>query len=93
MLPSGEKMEFLSWTLQTIVKQWRNHSEEDMRVDNMVAVKMPMVTFVRFGQFKKHKSKILNQILSPQGQHHSFFWHDELRDGSVRLSSLMVWLS
>ena len=55
-----------------------------MRVDNMVAVKMPMVTFVRFGQFKKHKSKILNQILSPQGQHHSFFWHDELRDGSVR---------
>ena len=65
------------------MKQWKNHGEEGMREDNMVAVKMPIVTFVRFGHFKKHKSKLLNQILSPKGQQHNFFWHDELRDTTV----------
>ena len=66
-----------------------------MRENNMVAEKTPIVTFVRFGQFKKHKSKLLNQILSPKGQQHDFFWHDELRDSTVesKLSEGLVELA
>uniref|UniRef100_A0A1B8XV95 VLIG-type G domain-containing protein n=1 Tax=Xenopus tropicalis TaxID=8364 RepID=A0A1B8XV95_XENTR len=88
LLPAGDGPEctFMLWGLRDIVKRWRPHTLADSKgfvEENLVQVEMPFFSFVRLGQNKLSKSKILNQVLSPAQQNLEFFFHDNMEVGST----------
>eukprot|EP00079_Xenopus_tropicalis_P039044 XP_017952815.1 PREDICTED: up-regulator of cell proliferation-like isoform X2 [Xenopus tropicalis] len=100
LLPAGDGPEctFMLWAMRDIVKRWRPHTLADSKgfvEGNLVQVEMPLFSFVRLGQSKLSKSKILNQVLSPAQQYQDFFIHEnmvgenikrEISDGLVEIS-------
>ncbi|XP_018095756.1 up-regulator of cell proliferation [Xenopus laevis] len=89
LLPAGDGpgCTFMLWALRDIVKRWRPHSlaeSKGFKEDSVVNISMPIFSFVRLGQNKMSKSKILNQVLSPPQQGHSFFIHDNMERGNIK---------
>ncbi|KAM3915976.1 up-regulator of cell proliferation-like [Leptodactylus fuscus] len=87
LLPAGDGSgcTFMLWAMRDIVKKWRPQSLEEskgFREDNVVNIEMPIFSFVRLGPNKLSKSKLLNQILSPE-QHHDFFIHKNMEGGNI----------
>eukprot|EP00079_Xenopus_tropicalis_P039045 XP_017952816.1 PREDICTED: LOW QUALITY PROTEIN: up-regulator of cell proliferation-like [Xenopus tropicalis] len=87
LLPAGDGPEctFMLWAMRDIVKRWRPHTLADSKgfvEENLVQVEMPLVSFVRLGQSKLSKSKILNQVLSPAQQNLDFI-HDNMEGGNI----------
>uniref|UniRef100_A0A1B8XVS2 VLIG-type G domain-containing protein n=1 Tax=Xenopus tropicalis TaxID=8364 RepID=A0A1B8XVS2_XENTR len=88
LLPAGDGPEctFMLWAMRDIVKRWRPHTVADNKgfvEENLVQVEMPLFSFVRLGQSKLSKSKILNQVLSPAQQYQDFFIHDNMKGGNI----------
>uniref|UniRef100_F6RAG6 Upregulator of cell proliferation n=1 Tax=Xenopus tropicalis TaxID=8364 RepID=F6RAG6_XENTR len=88
LLPAGGGPEctFMLWGLRDIVKRWRPHTLADSKgfvEENLVQVEMPFFSFVRLGQSKLSKSKILNQVLSPAQQNQDFFIHENMEGGNI----------
>eukprot|EP00079_Xenopus_tropicalis_P038917 XP_017952688.1 PREDICTED: up-regulator of cell proliferation-like [Xenopus tropicalis] len=88
LLPAGDGPEctFMLWGLRDIVKRWRPHTLAENKgfvEENLVQVEMPLFSFVRLGQSKLSKSKILNQVLSPAQQYQDFFVHDNMVGGNI----------
>ena len=73
----------LSWSLQTLVKTWRQQSSADVSENNIVNVKMPLVSCISLGPFSNSKSKILNQLLSTRYHQHNVFWSNEFTEGEA----------
>uniref|UniRef100_A0A803K5C2 Up-regulator of cell proliferation-like n=1 Tax=Xenopus tropicalis TaxID=8364 RepID=A0A803K5C2_XENTR len=77
---------FMLWAMRDIVKRWRPHTYTESKgfiEENLVQVEMPLFSFVRLGQSKLSKSKILNQVLSPAQQYQDFFIHDNMEGGNT----------
>ncbi|KAE8578135.1 hypothetical protein XENTR_v10023346 [Xenopus tropicalis] len=88
LLPAGDGPEctFMLWAMRDIAKRWRPHTLVDSKgfvEENLVRVEMPLFSFVRLGQSKLSKSKILNQVLSPAQQYQDFFIHDNMKGGNI----------
>ncbi|KAE8578128.1 hypothetical protein XENTR_v10023339 [Xenopus tropicalis] len=89
LLPAGDGPEctFMLWAMRDIVKRWRPHTLADSKgfvEENLVQVEMPLLSFVRLGQSKLSKSKILNQVLSPYHKKHDFFIHETMEGGNIK---------
>ncbi|KAM5151688.1 uncharacterized protein ACMZJ9_009929 [Mantella aurantiaca] len=90
LLPStgdGSPCTFLLWAMRGIVKKWRPHSLTDskgFKEKNVANTPMPIFSFVRLGEDKLSKSKILNQILNPAQQHHNFFIYHDMEGGNIK---------
>ncbi|XP_031749401.1 interferon-induced very large GTPase 1-like isoform X1 [Xenopus tropicalis] len=89
LLPAGDGPEctFMLWAMRDIVKRWRPHTLADSKgfvEENLVQVEMPLLSFVRLGQSKLSKSKILNQVLSPAQQYQDFFVHENMEGGNIK---------
>ncbi|XP_068103308.1 up-regulator of cell proliferation-like [Hyperolius riggenbachi] len=85
LLPAGDRSHctFMLWAMRDIVKRWRPESLINIngfREESVVNISMPFISFVRLGEKKKSKSKILNQVINP-AQQHNFFIHDNM-DGA-----------
>ncbi|XP_075037378.1 interferon-induced very large GTPase 1-like [Mixophyes fleayi] len=93
LLPAGDgsNCTFMLWAMRDIVKKWSPQSLDDskgFREDNLVNISMPFFSFVRLGKCNLSKSKILNQVLSPDQQNHNFHVHRDMDGGnSVRETS------
>ncbi|XP_041432156.1 up-regulator of cell proliferation isoform X2 [Xenopus laevis] len=88
LLPAGDAPEytFMLWAMRDIVKRWRPHTLAENKgfiEENLVEVEMPLLSFVRLGQSKLSKSKILNQMLCPAQQNQDFFIHDNMKGGNI----------
>ncbi|OCT59054.1 hypothetical protein XELAEV_18001542mg [Xenopus laevis] len=88
LLPAGDGPEctFMLWAMRDITKRWRPHTQAENKgfiEENLVQVEMPLLSFVRLGQSKLSKSKILNQVLSPAQQYQDFFIHDNMLGGNI----------
>ncbi|XP_035274034.1 interferon-induced very large GTPase 1-like [Anguilla anguilla] len=80
-----QEVSFLLWALRSIVKKWTPQSlipRKGFIEDNMVVIKMPTVSFVRLGNCKESKSKILNEVLSDG--HLSFFVNRHMEQGDIK---------
>uniref|UniRef100_H3AFV1 VLIG-type G domain-containing protein n=1 Tax=Latimeria chalumnae TaxID=7897 RepID=H3AFV1_LATCH len=80
----------LVWALRDIVKKWRPHSMESskgVREENLVVTKMPAISFIRLGNCKLSKSKILNEVFGNREQQQNFFIHHNLQCGDIRTIS------
>nr|DBA18992.1 TPA: hypothetical protein GDO54_014880 [Pyxicephalus adspersus] len=89
LLPAGDgsRCTLMLWAMRDIVKKWRPRSLADIkgyREENVVDISMPVFSFVRLGENKLSKSKILNQILNPAQQHHNFFIHHDMEGGNIK---------
>ncbi|XP_040211930.1 up-regulator of cell proliferation-like [Rana temporaria] len=89
LLPAGKGYHctFMLWTLRGIVKRWKSQylSENGELVeDSLVNKSTPIFSFMRFGEYSISKSQILNQIISPEGQHHAFFIHRDMNGGNTK---------
>ena len=82
-LVRGHRPVLLSWSLQTVVKTWRQQGSADVSEKNIVNVKMPLVSCISLGPFSNSKSKVLNQLLSTQYHQHNVFWCNELTEGEA----------
>ncbi|PIO40976.1 hypothetical protein AB205_0147990 [Aquarana catesbeiana] len=94
----GPECTFMLWAMRGIVKKWRPQSLADSKgfiEDSLVNVPMPTISFVRLGNCRLSKSKILNQLLgTPQHQHEHFIHRDmeggnaarKISDGLVEIS-------
>ncbi|XP_053550715.1 up-regulator of cell proliferation [Bombina bombina] len=83
----GPNCTFMLWAMRDIVKRWRPISlvkSKGFMEDNLVNISMPTFSFVRLGKSKLSKSKILNTIISPSGQYHDFFIHDNMECGNIQ---------
>ncbi|XP_075034946.1 interferon-induced very large GTPase 1-like [Mixophyes fleayi] len=93
LLPTGDgsNCTFMLWAMRDIVKRWRPQSLDDskgFREDNLINISMTFCSFVRLGKCNSSKSKILNQVLSPDQQNHNFHVHRDMDGGnSVRKTS------
>ncbi|XP_068103285.1 up-regulator of cell proliferation-like [Hyperolius riggenbachi] len=88
LLPSGDgsNCTFMLWAMRDIVKKWRPGSlanSKGFREDNLVNIPMPIFSFVRLGQTKLSKSKMLNQVLNSAQLHNNFFIHDNMEGGNI----------
>ncbi|XP_069812373.1 up-regulator of cell proliferation-like [Dendropsophus ebraccatus] len=86
VLPADEKKPctFLLWPMRDIIKKWRPTSllsSKGFREENLVNISMPIFSFMRFGNCSLSKSKILNNVLSPNYTHHDFFVHQDIECG------------
>ncbi|XP_031749621.1 up-regulator of cell proliferation [Xenopus tropicalis] len=82
---NGSSFTFMLWVMRDIVKRWRPESlseSKGFREENLVQIKMQTFSFVRLGQSKLSKSKILNQVLSPAHLNHNWFVHDNMEGGN-----------
>ncbi|XP_030065483.1 up-regulator of cell proliferation isoform X2 [Microcaecilia unicolor] len=100
LLPPSEnaRSTLMLWAMRDIVKKWRPHSLKDSKgfqEDCLVLIPMPTISFVRIGNCRLSKSKILNEILSPPQQHHDFFIHRNMDSGNIprRISDGLVEIS
>ncbi|XP_075037381.1 interferon-induced very large GTPase 1-like [Mixophyes fleayi] len=83
LLPAGDGTDctFMLWAMRDIVKRWRPLSSADSKgfsEDNLVNIYMPFFSFVRLGKCNISKSKILNQVLSPDSQNHNYHVHRDM---------------
>ncbi|XP_077303291.1 interferon-induced very large GTPase 1-like [Lithobates pipiens] len=88
LLPAadGSDCTLLLWAMRDVVKKWRPQSLSDskgFREENVVNISMPIFSFVRLGDTKLSKSKILNQVLNPTQQNQNFFIHDDIEGGNI----------
>ncbi|XP_053550902.1 interferon-induced very large GTPase 1 [Bombina bombina] len=88
LLPDVDEPDFtlMLWAMRDIVKKWRPQSLADtkgFKEDNLVQIRMPVFSFVRLGNCNVSKSKVLNQVLSPDQQYHDFFIHRNMEGGNV----------
>ncbi|XP_068128142.1 up-regulator of cell proliferation-like [Hyperolius riggenbachi] len=100
LLPAGDGLHcnLLLWAIRDIVKKWRPQTlagSKGFREDNVDKISMPFFSFVRMGENKLSKSKILNQILNPSQFHNNFFIHDNMNGGNLtrKISDGLVELS
>ncbi|PIO23175.1 hypothetical protein AB205_0056130 [Aquarana catesbeiana] len=100
LLPTddGSHCTLMLWALRDIVKKWRPQSLSDskgFREENVVNISMPVFSFIRLGNTKLSKSKILNQVLNPAQRHNNFFIHDEMEGGNIarKISNGLVEMS
>ncbi|XP_041434674.1 interferon-induced very large GTPase 1-like isoform X2 [Xenopus laevis] len=89
LLPAGDGPEctFMLWAMRDIVKRWRPHTMAESKgfvEENLVQVEMPLFSFVRLGESKLSKSKILNQMLSPVQQYHDYFILENMEGGNIQ---------
>ncbi|XP_031749374.1 interferon-induced very large GTPase 1 isoform X1 [Xenopus tropicalis] len=88
LLPAGggTGCTFMLWAMRAIVKRWRPQSSEDSKgfhEDNLVNISVPVFSFVRLGNCRTSKSRILNLLLSPAHQVQDFFLHREMETGNA----------
>ncbi|KAM5151689.1 uncharacterized protein ACMZJ9_009930 [Mantella aurantiaca] len=84
---NGSHCTFLLWAMRGIIKKWRPHSlldRDSFREENVVNIPMPIFSFVRLGENKLSKTKLLNQILNPAQQHHNFFICHDMEGGDIK---------
>uniref|UniRef100_A0A803K8D7 VLIG-type G domain-containing protein n=1 Tax=Xenopus tropicalis TaxID=8364 RepID=A0A803K8D7_XENTR len=100
LLPAGDGPEctFMLWAMRDIVRSWRPQASAGSRAfieESLVNIPMPLFSFVRLGQSKLSKSKILNQVLSPAQQYNDFFIHENMAGGNIdrQLSNGLVEIS
>ncbi|XP_077303268.1 up-regulator of cell proliferation-like isoform X2 [Lithobates pipiens] len=86
ILPDGDNPDgctFMLFGLRDIVKRWTPKNLKKAYIEeSIVQLRMPVLSFVRLGECSSSKSKILNQILSPEEQHHDFFVHRDTNVGN-----------
>ncbi|MGH0128750.1 UNVERIFIED_CONTAM: hypothetical protein FKN15_044102 [Acipenser sinensis] len=83
---STSQCTLMLWAMRDIVKKFRPHSLADPKgfvEDSIVSTAMPMISFVRLGDFSLSKSQILNQVLSNPQQYHDVFIHRNMECGDV----------
>nr|XP_006014433.1 PREDICTED: up-regulator of cell proliferation-like [Latimeria chalumnae] len=76
----------LEWAMRDIVKKWRPHSmanSKGFKEENLVVTEMPAISFVRLGNCKLSKSKILNEVFSNRQQQQNFFVHRNMQCGDI----------
>ncbi|XP_077303285.1 interferon-induced very large GTPase 1-like [Lithobates pipiens] len=88
LLPAGDGSHctLMLWAMRDIVKKWRPQSLSDSKgfsEENVVNISMPIFSFIRLGDNKLSKSKILNQVLNPTQQHQNFFIHNDIEGGNI----------
>ncbi|XP_077303284.1 LOW QUALITY PROTEIN: interferon-induced very large GTPase 1-like [Lithobates pipiens] len=88
LLPAGDGSHctLMLWAMRDIVKKWRPQSLSDSKgfsEENVVNISMPIFSFIRLGDNKLSKSKILNQVLNPTQQHQNFFIHNDMEGGNI----------
>ncbi|XP_031749209.1 up-regulator of cell proliferation-like [Xenopus tropicalis] len=100
LLPAGDGPEctFMLWAMRDIVRSWRPQASAGSRAfteESLVNIPMPLFSFVRLGQSKLSKSKILNQVFSPTQQYNDFFIHENMAGGNIdrQLSNGLVEIS
>ncbi|CAI9541169.1 unnamed protein product [Staurois parvus] len=82
----GSHCTLMLWAKRDILKKWRPQSLTDRKgfsEENVVNISMPIFSFIRLGDTKLSKSKILNQVLNPAQQHQNFFIHDDMEGGNI----------
>ncbi|XP_073491745.1 interferon-induced very large GTPase 1-like [Aquarana catesbeiana] len=88
LLPAcdGSHCTLMLWAMRDIVKKWRPQSLSDSKgfsEENVVNISMPIFSFIRLGNTKLSKSKILNQVLNSAQQHQNFFIHNDMEGGNI----------
>ncbi|XP_077303292.1 interferon-induced very large GTPase 1-like [Lithobates pipiens] len=88
LLPAGDGSHciLMLWAMRGIVKKWRPQSLSDSKgfsEENVVNISMPVFSFIRLGDTKLSKSKILNQVLNPTQQDQNFFIHNDMEGGNI----------
>ncbi|KAM5151639.1 interferon-induced very large GTPase 1-like [Mantella aurantiaca] len=77
---------FMLWAMRGIVKKWRPQSLADSKgfvEDSLVNISMPTISFVRLGNCRLSKSKILNQLLGSTQHQHEHFVHRDMEGGNA----------
>ena len=68
-----DKLNFLLWSLRGIVPQYRNITSSEL---SLVDAPQKVFAFVRIGRLPVSKSRLLNEILSTNTCHNTFFHRD-----------------
>ncbi|XP_077350324.1 interferon-induced very large GTPase 1-like [Lithobates pipiens] len=82
----GQECTFMLWAMRGIVKKWRPRSLSDSKgfiEDSLVNVPMPTISFVRLGNCRLSKSKILNHLLGTSQHQHEHFIHRDMEGGNA----------
>ena len=78
---SGKSFMCLLWSLRSIFPECRT-DEETQNVCSLVEIAQPLLTFMRIGELKHSKSKLLNHLLRPS--RHNTFFHRDCKNGKLR---------
>ncbi|XP_077306201.1 interferon-induced very large GTPase 1-like [Lithobates pipiens] len=82
----GPECTFMLWAMRGIVKKWRPQSLSDSKgfmEDSLVNVSMPTISFVRLGNCRLSKSKMLNHLLGTSQHQHEHFIHRDMEGGNA----------
>ncbi|XP_056390338.1 LOW QUALITY PROTEIN: interferon-induced very large GTPase 1-like [Hyla sarda] len=100
LLPAsdGPDCTLMLWAMRGIVKKWRPQSLAESKgflQEHLVKIPMPTFSFVRLGNCRLSKSKILNQILSSTQHCQDVFIHRDMEGGNMErtISSGLVEIS
>ncbi|XP_073491769.1 interferon-induced very large GTPase 1-like isoform X11 [Aquarana catesbeiana] len=88
LLPPGDGSHctLMLWAMRDIVKKWRPQSLADskgFKEENLVNISLSIFSFVRLGENKLSKSKVLNQVLNPVQQCNSYFICHDMEGGNI----------
>ncbi|XP_073491750.1 interferon-induced very large GTPase 1-like [Aquarana catesbeiana] len=100
LLPAGDGSHctLMLWAMRDIVKKWRPQSlakSKGFSEENVVNVSMPIFSFIRLGDSKLSKSKILNKVLNSAQEEQNIFIHDDMEGGNIerKISNGLVEMS
>jgi len=78
--PHDGSVEFLLWAMRSIVKSWKGKNadgEYEAKEYRIVDYPAPIISFLRFGQLKYSKSKLINEVISKSKADYFFHWDCE----------------
>ena len=78
--PHDGSVEFLLWAMRSIVKSWQGKNadgEYEAKKYRIVDYPAPIISFLRFGQLKYSKSKLINDCMSDCEVDYFFHWDCE----------------
>jgi hypothetical protein len=88
--PFSSKLLFPLWAMRSIIKEWKCVSADGSNIEekacSIVSYKMPIITFMRFGERQQRgysKSWILNEVISDS--HYDHFFHRDCEGGDSDL--------
>ena len=84
--PKDQTLTFPLWAMRSIIMEWKSKGGDKSTSKDMefriVDCKTPIVSFLRFSESERSKSKLLNDVISDS--EHDLFFHRDREEGSAK---------
>ena len=75
--PYDDSIVFPLWAMRSIIKSWKSYVTFKSNKCRITDYSVPVISFLRIGEFQYSKSKLINAVISNSNQHFFFNWECE----------------